>query len=466
MLLKNAKIFSEGLVHNGTILVIKESIAEIKYNPDERDYKTLKSKNQGGKEIDCKKRLILPGIIDIHSHLRDMGQSNKETFKTGTRAAAFSGITTVFDMPNTNPPAINNENVKKWMEKAQNNIYVDVGFIAGVPKEINEVEIRKIIDLGVIGFKIYPLSPLNDIDWNNPDCIQKILNLSSKYQIPLFFHAGFPISETQKEEILNDFRIQKYSILDLHNRLNPVNMEEKYIQFLISNYEKHIYNNNLNPAHYPIVHFCHVSCEKGYSIIQKALKSEKNLKISFEITPHHLQLSHDIKLKKDTYGKVLPPLRSPDNVDFLFKQYMEGDVPLIGSDHAPHTREEKAQDYLTAPPGFPGFETYPLTLLHKVFNFKLSLENFVKASSENPARMFNLNKKGFIKEGFDADLIIVDKVQEFLIKSHNFKTKAKYSPYENFKSTVQIWKVFLKGEEINNENVKAVGNIIKTSYKV
>ena len=91
---------------------------------------------------------------------------------------------------------------------------------------------------------------------------------------------------------------------------------------------------------------------------------------------------------------------------------MEGNVPLIGTDHAPHTQEEKDQDYLMAPSGFPGFETYPLTLLHKVFNYKLSLENFVKVSSENPAKMFNLNKKGFIKEGFDADLIIVDKVQE------------------------------------------------------
>lgn len=466
MLLKNAKIFSEGLVHNGAILVIKERIVEVKYSPDEREYKALKSKNQDGKEIDCKKRLILPGIIDIHSHLRDMGQSDKETFITGTRAAAYSGITTVFNMPNTNPPAITYKNVKKWMEKAQNNIYVDVGFIAGVPKEINEVEIKKILDLGIIGFKIYPLSPLNDIDWNHPDCLQKILAISSKYRIPLFFHAGFPISEIRKEEILNDYRIKKYSVLDLHNRLNPVKMEEKYIQFLIDNYEKHIYNNNLNPVNYPIVHFCHVSCIEGYSTIQRALKSDKNLKISFEITPHHLQLSHEITLEKDTYGKVLPPLRSTDDANFLFKQFREGNIPLIGTDHAPHTREEKSQDYLKAPSGFPGFETYPLTLLHKVFNYQLSLENFVKVSSENPAMMFNLNKKGFIKEGYDADLIVIDKIQDFPIKSHNFQTKAKYSPFENFKSTVQIWKVFLKGEEINNENVKSVGTIIKTSYKV
>jgi len=466
MLLKNAKIFYEGLVHNGAILVINGAIAEVKYNPDDKEYRTLKSRNEDGNEIDCENRLILPGIIDIHSHLRDMGQSEKETYNTGTKAAAYSGITTVFNMPNTKPPAISYENIKKWMEKAQNNIYVNVGFIAGVPKEINEREIKKIINLGVIGFKIYPLNPLSDIDWYNPDCIQKILYISSKYQIPLFFHAGFPISDSEKEEILRDFKAQKYSVLDLHNKLNPIELEDKYIKFIIENYKKHISNNNLNPPNYPIIHFCHVSCIKGYSTIQKALKSNKDLKISFEITPHHLLLSNKIKLDEDTFGKVLPPLRSPDNIIFLFKEFMEGNVPLIGTDHAPHTREEKEQDYSKAPSGFPGFETYPLVLLDKIFNYKVSLENFVNASSKNPAKVFNLKNKGCIKEGYDADMLIVDKIPEFSISFQNFKTKAKFTPFESYKSTVQIWKVFLKGREINCEKSKAVGNIIKASYKI
>jgi dihydroorotase len=466
MLLKNAKIFSEGLVRNGIILVINGSIVEVKYGPNDRDYIALKRENQDGKEIDCKKRLILPGIIDIHSHLRDMEQSDKETFKTGTKAAAYSGITTVFNMPNTKPPAITGKNVKKWMEKAQNNIYVDVGFIAGVPKEINELEIKEIISLGVIGFKIYPLNPLNDVDWYNSDNIQKILGISSKYQIPIFFHAAFPLAEKEKEKIFNELRDQKYSILEIHNRLNPVKMEEAYIKFIIETYKKLIYNERLNPASYPIVHFCHVSCMEGYKIIQKSLKSDNKLRISFEITPHHLFLSHEIKLERDTHGKVLPPLRSSTNMNFLLKEFIEGSVPLIGTDHAPHTLQEKSQEFLKAPSGFPGFETYPLVLMHNIFTYKLSLENFVKASSENPAKMFNLKKKGFITEGYDADLIIVDKVPEFPIKSQHFKTKAKFSPFENYKSTVQIWKVFLKGEEINNDNINSVGKIIKTSYKV
>ena len=150
MILKNAKIYSEGLIRKGILLINNGVIAEIKFKQKDKDLETVVKKNQDGKEIDCENKLILPGIIDIHSHLRDMGQSEKETFLTGTKAAAFSGITTVFNMPNTIPPAITSDQIKLWMEKAESNIYVDVGFIAGVPKEINEDEVKLIIDLGII----------------------------------------------------------------------------------------------------------------------------------------------------------------------------------------------------------------------------------------------------------------------------------------------------------------------------
>ena len=466
MILKNVKIFSEGLVREGAILINNGIIIKVKYTPDENDYKRLFEKNEDNKVLDCKNRLVLPGIIDIHSHLRDMGQSEKETFLTGTKAAAYSGITAVFNMPNTKPPAISGDQVKLWMEKAQNNINVDVGFIAGVPKEIDEIEIKNILKLGVIGFKIYPLNPLNDINWNNKENIQKILKISSKYQTPLFFHASFSISDKEKDRIFNEFKVQEYNTLELHNRLNPVEMEEKYVEFVIESYKKHIDINNLNPKNYPIVHFCHISCILGYLAIQKALKSEHSLKISFEITPHHLLLSHDIILNENNYGKVLPPLRSSEHCQFLFDELKKGNVSLIGTDHAPHTIKEKSQNYLDAPSGFPGFETYLLMILNQTFNYKLSLENFIKISSENPVKIFNLENKGFIKEGYEADLMIIDKVPEFPIRSQNFKTKAKFSPFENCNSVVQIWKVFLRGTEINDEKALPNGKIIKASYKI
>ena len=175
MILKNGKFFSEGLIHNGDILINNGIITKVIYEPSEKEFKNLLGKNKDGKILDSENKIILPGIIDIHSHLRDIGQSEKETFFTGTKAAAYSGITTVFNMPNTKPPAITKKQVKAWMDKAQNKINVNVGFIAGVPKGIDEVEIKKIMELGVIGFKIYPESPLNQIDWKQSANIQKIL---------------------------------------------------------------------------------------------------------------------------------------------------------------------------------------------------------------------------------------------------------------------------------------------------
>jgi len=232
MILKNARIYFDGLIHNGAILINNGIISQIKFTTKAKEFKELVEKNQDGKELDCQNKLILPGIIDIHSHLRDMGQKEKETFLTGTMAAAFSGITTIFNMPNTKPPAITENQVKLWIKKAKKHIYIDVGFIAGVPNEIDEAEIERIIDLGVLGFKIYPLSPLNGIDWNKSANIQKILIISSKYQVPIFIHAAFPISDFEREQITEEFKIQKIPILEFHNRLNPVKKEEEFINFI------------------------------------------------------------------------------------------------------------------------------------------------------------------------------------------------------------------------------------------
>ncbi|MFX0008018.1 MAG: dihydroorotase [Promethearchaeota archaeon] len=458
MILKNAKIYSEGLIHKGIIRITKGVITDIKFDPKDKDLKKFSKKNQDGSEINCENKLILPGIIDIHSHLRDMGQSEKETFLTGTQAAAYSGITTVFNMPNTKPPAITSEQIKLWMETANNNIYVDVGFIAGVPKDFNEDEIMKILKLGVHGFKIYPLNSINDVDWKDSKNLQKLLSISSKFQIPIFIHASYPLSQEEKEAISQP---TKKTSLQYHNKVDPIQSEEKYVNFVIENYKKFIIANELKPNFYPKIHFCHISCIESYLAIKRTQLSNHNLKISFEVTPHHLLLSNKINLSNENFGKVLPPLRQEEHPKFLFNELKEGKIELIGTDHAPHTLEEKSQEYFQTPSGFPGFETYPLLFLSKVFNFQLSLERFVKVASENPVKIFNLRNKGFIKEGYDADLIIVDKVEDYKINPLNFKTKAKFSPFEHFNTNVQIWRVFLRGVEINKKDSLPTGKIIK-----
>ncbi len=460
MILKNGLIYSDGLLRNGAILILEGVIRSVIYDITEESLQSIRNENTDGIEIDCEKRTVIPGIIDIHSHLRDMEQSEKETFLTGTLAAAFSGITTVFTMPNTKPPAISANQVKRWMKKARNNIYVDVGFIAGIPRDFDFEEIISIIDLGVIGFKIYPLNSLSGIDWTEHLNIQKLLSISSKFHLPIFIHPDWPLNAEERGNIFQKDIEEKLPLLKLHNKLYPTYMEAKYVNFILENYYKVVVDLDLIPEDYPIIHFCHISCQDSYSLIKKALHTNKSLRITFEITPHHLLLANSIQIENPNYAKVLPPLRNEKHASYLFQEFKRGSIKLLGTDHAPHTFEEKNKAFLDAPSGFPGFESYPLTILNQVFKNEFSLESFVKITSENPAKLFKLNNKGFIKARYDADLIIVDRGVDYPIESKQFKSKAKFSPFQNYQTSVHIWKVFLRGIEVNSDESNPMGNVI------
>lgn len=474
MILKNAKIYFNQRIQDGAILIESELIKEIQIASEKSPITSIKNNNTDEIEIDCQNRLILPGIIDIHSHLRDMDQEIKETFRTGTKAAISSGITTVFNMPNTIPPMTTADRVQEWKNKAKDNIFTDVGFIAGVPKDIDEQEILKIINSGIIGFKIYPLKPLTENNWIDPTNIKKILRISAKYQIPIFIHPDWPYSIE-----LNSLKENNLNVLQIYDLMHPVNNERKYIEFVMNNYYTLTKETPFLEGQLPIVHFCHISCRESIELlkelfnsafIKKHYKSDLLPNISYEVTPHHLLLNYDIQLEHPSYGKVLPPLRNKKHSDLLLKELDKGRIKFIGTDHAPHSINEKQASFFESPSGFPGFETSTLLLLDKVFRNKLSLKNYINACSENPAKRFNLKNKGSIKVGNYADLIVVEEVKEYEIKSANFKTKAKYSPFENFNhknrlTTAKIWKVFLRGKEIKEQDKIPMGRIIGNNYK-
>lgn len=463
MILRNARIYKDGSVKEGVILVQNGIIELISKGTNKSTLNKIRQHNNDGIEIDCEQRLILPGIIDIHAHLRDLEQSAKETFFTGTKAAAFSGITTVFNMPNTDPPANTSSRIDEWMRKAENNIFIDVAFIAGVPKGIDEEEIKKILKLGVIGFKIYPLKSLSGINWTDQANIQKILLISSKFQVPIFIHPDWPFSKKRKERVM-DMNIEKGTpLLQIHDHMHPCRKEKMFIKYVLENYLKIVKEHKFSPKKLPIIHFCHLSCKES---IKEIYQFEFNSNVSFEVTPHHLLLNYDIDLDFPSYAKVLPPLRYISNPKYLFNALKKGRIKFIGTDHAPHTIEEKSLAFFEAPSGFPGFETYTLLLLDKVFQDQLLLNNFVQAASENPARRFKLKKKGFIKENYYADLIIAEKVEDNPLDSQKFKSKAKYTPFENSNfsdqlTSAKIWKVFLRGKEVNIDDKEPSGKIIR-----
>lgn len=461
MILKNAKIFHKGLIKKGNILIRGKIISSILFGYSEDKIEILRQKNSSNEELDCLGKYILPGIIDIHAHLRDMGQSDKETFRTGTKAAAYSGITTVLNMPNTVPPSISKESISAWKEKAKDNIFCNVGFIAGVPSNLTHENIEEILNLGVFGFKIYPLNSLNGIDWTNKTNLKRLFEFSSEFHFPIFIHPDWPISLKKRREQYLETLEHGQTVLEAHDNAYPPKNEVKFIDYAINTVIEFIKQNDISPQEYPKIHFCHVSTKESYQRISDAIETNPGINLSFELTPHHFLLHNKINLENPHWGKVLPPLRDKNHSEYLFSQLDAGNIPLIGTDHAPHTIEEKNNSYFDAPSGFPGFETYLSMILDKVAHYSLSLERFVSVASINPAKVFNLEGRGQIKEGYYADLVIVDKIDEFTINSANFISKAKYSPFNMHRSVIQIWKTFVNGKEIILDDDNTYGEILR-----
>ncbi len=463
-ILKNASLYINGNTQVGSLIIKHGKISKILlHNKSSNEEYSCRSK-RNSIEIDCNGRLVIPGLIDIHSHLRDMEQSEKETFLTGTKAAAYSGITTVFTMPNTIPPANNVNQIKLWLKKAKSNSYIDVGFIAGFPNNFDDFKIKKMINKSIIGFKIYPHKPLNRIDWTNKEIINQLFDVSSKYNIPIFIHPEWPLTEDEKKYLQNEINSKKVNLLELYDKVKSGDKELRYVKFIIDNYIEYVKENHRESQRYPIIHFCHISTKKSYEYIRSIQLADKSFKISMEITPHHLLLSNNINLENPNIGKVDPPLRDQEDQSFLYNQFKKGDLNIIASDHAPHTLNEKSNGFFDAPSGFPEFETYSLILLDKVLNNEIELKYLVQACSENPALNFHLKDKGFIKEGYQADLIIIETVDPYKINPDNFKSKAKFSPYKDFWITTSLWKVLFRGMEVNKEKITPKGKIIKIEF--
>ncbi|MFW9952779.1 MAG: amidohydrolase family protein, partial [Candidatus Thorarchaeota archaeon] len=370
--LRNASLYFNGAIHQGSLLIKRGKISKIFLNEKVSNIKRFHKLKTFRFEIDCNKRLIIPGLIDVHSHLRDMGQCDKETFLTGTQAAAYNGITTTFNMPNTLPPANNSKQIKLWLRRAKNNLYIDVGFIAGIPNDFDNKEVKKIIKRKIIGFKIYPHRPLGNLDWTDENNINHLFKLSSKYNVPIFIHPEWPLRE-EDEILLRDQRKNgQGNILELHNQAKSSQSELRYIKFIIENYIKFYKENQKNP----IIHLCHISSKISFDYIKEIQEEYKNFRISMETTPHHLLLSKNIQLDQPNMGKVDPPLRDSEDQLYLFDQFKKGNLKIIASDHAPHTIIEKNKEFLDAPSGFPEFDTYPILLLDKVLNGEINIKYF------------------------------------------------------------------------------------------
>jgi dihydroorotase len=380
--------------------------------------------------IDCKGLIALPGLIDSHVHLRDLNLSYKEDFYTGTCAASAGGFTTVLDMPNTSPPTDSIERLKEKIELAKNKIVVNIGFHVLPPKNPNEID--KMVRLGAKSFKLYFNFFKNEDLKSN--ILKETLKKCASLNIPLTIHGedGEKIDKI-KNLFLNKGKKDLQSFLKAHSKEIEFSGVKKALNLIKKEFKS-------NKAY-----FCHVSTLKSFNEI-------KRNGFLIEVTPHHLFLTKEKLLKLGGTALTLPPLRSKFEASALWKKTVKGFVDVIASDHAPHAFEEKIKEnYWEIPPGIPGLETTLPLLLTKVAQGDFSLQKLAKLLAYNPSKIFNLRFKGELKEGFDADITLIDLKKRFKIESEKFFSKAKYSPFNGFKCIGKPIKVIVSGKLVMDE---------------
>jgi len=384
------------------------------------------------KVIDATDKVVLPGIIDTQTHFREPGSTDVEDLESGSRAAVLGGVTSLFEMPNTNPPTSNLIEFDKKLLLAKDRMHSNYAFYFGAtPENIDQLSKLKEVK-GCCGVKLFAGSSTGKLLVDKEADIEKVISNSDRI---VSIHS-------EDEEIL---KLRKKFIKkgDVHSHPEWRNAEcamssTRRVVKIAERYNKKI-------------HVLHVTTKEEVNFLAMHKKN-----VTFEITPQHLTLyAPDCYNKLGTYAQMNPPIRTKEHYDRLWVAIKNNIVDVLGSDHAPHSKENKDKEYPNTPSGMPGVQTiFPIMLDH-VNNGKLSLEQLIKLMCENPCRIFGIKNKGYIKEGFDADLTIVDMSKEQVIRNEMMASKCGWTPFNSYKV-----KGFPIGTIVNGNLVMSEGKII------
>lgn len=384
--------------------------------------------------LSLKGLLVLPGLIDVHVHLRDEGKSHKEDFQSGTAAAAAGGITTVLDMPNNAPMTMSLETLKNRMKAAREKILVNVGFYSEFPE--NPWEIGEIIDGGALAFKLFMGEQLGGLNVEDDKAIKEAFQIIEN-KVPVAVHAEDKKTLKSSEKELKSKGCDDIeAFLEAHSEKAELEAVKRIIAVVKETGAR--------------VHFCHLSTEEGLKAIAEAKNA--GLPITCEATPHHLLLSSDELKRIGALALTVPPVREKRHMNVLWNGVKSGLIDIIASDHAPHALEEKRADVIwNVKVGISGLETTLPLLLTEVNRGRLGITTIVRLMAENPAKIFGLKKRGTIKEGNKADLVAVDLRREYRIDASKFYSKAKHSPFNGKLVKGRPVKTFVGGQLVMDE---------------
>jgi allantoinase len=411
LLIKNGKIVNPQGIHEGDdIAVVDGKIAAI-----DRQGSFTNAKD----EIDASGKFVLPGIIDVHVHFREPGYEYKEDFESGSKAAAAGGVTTVCDMPNNLPFCSTLEALQEKMELIKDKAHVDYGLIAAVAGETVE-EIPKLAEAGVNVYKIFMGSTVGGVPAPDDGGMLRAFQLVAETGLRIGVHAeNNPIMDYMTAKLKAEGRTDPLAHVEARPAVAEAEAIQRAILFAkVAGCNLHIY---------------HLSSKEGAEMVQEA--RQKGVNVSAETGPHYLILTSDYMNKVGSFLKINPPIRGAEHGEALWKALIDGVVEVIGTDHSPHTLEEKSKENIwEALPGFVGVETQVSLMLSQVNAGRLSLMTYVKRASEGPAKLFNLYpRKGVIQIGADADFTIVDMEKEGVIDSAKLHSKNTVTPFDGWK---------------------------------
>ncbi len=370
----------------------------------------LSGKYEPKKVIDATGLYILPGIIDSQVHFREPGATHKEDLTTGSRSALLGGVTTFLEMPNTNPSTTSKEALLHKVEIAKKNCVTNFGFFMGATAHnLNELKNSHEIPY-CCGIKIFLGSSTGDLLLYEEKKLEEIFTQTK----------GVIALHSENEEMLK----ANISIRDNATSAHA-HPQWRSVEVCLSSTKRLI---EIAKRCNRKVHVLHISTQEEIEF----LEDHKDI-CTVEVLPQHLTLNApDCYDKLGTYAQMNPPIREKRHQDALWRGIKNGTVDIVGSDHAPHTKEEKDKGYPHSPSGMPGVQTMLPIMLDHVNNGRLSLEHMSRLLSSNPAKLYGLNK-GRIELGFDGDLTIVDLKKEVTLTNEIMATKSAWTPYNGIK---------------------------------
>ena len=387
------------------------------------------------KVYDATDKVVLPGIIDTQVHFREPGSTDAEDLESGSRAAVLGGVTSLFEMPNTNPPTSNLVEFDKKLQAAKNRMHSNYAFYFGAtPDNTEQLAQLKNVE-GCCGVKLFAGSSTGNLLVDKEADIEKVISSSDRV-----------VSIHSEDEDIIKLRKKFIKKGDVHSHAEWRNVEvamssTRRVVKIAERYNKKI-------------HVLHVTTRDEVDFLAMHKKN-----VTFETTPQHLTLyAPDCYDKLGTYAQMNPPLRTKEHYDRLWVAIKNNIVDVLGSDHAPHLKENKDKEYPNTPSGMPGVQTIFPVMLDHVNNGKLSLQQLINLMCENPCKIFGIKNKGYIKEGYDADLTIADMNKEVTIKNEMIASKCGWTPFNNYKV-----KGFPVGTIVNGHLVMSDGKVVVES---